>query len=292
MANKPVIIFDTSALNKLADEGDSAALTRRATRGFTARLTGTSVDEIAATPEADRRCKLLGLCRRLLSAASCIQPHALLCQALITQFSKTNASEWQAISGRLTEDMIEVAWEEVMNDEAAKKQKDYIRAAQEDFKKVFSEERLAFERVYGGGGAARPAAFPEFLSRLQVEGGPFWSLGMGFYERVTKDRPDEGTVREFVGKCPPFHAFLLANCLAMYERCAKDPNAAPSFRAGKFDLYMSLYLPYCDEFITGDPRQLRALQEVARSGNLAVRVLSYEDFREAQISGPNGSPAP
>jgi hypothetical protein len=84
MAIKPVIIFDTSALNKLADDADSVGLMAHLASESTVRLTGTSVDEIGASPTPDRRRKLFSLCKRLLSAGCCILPHHLLCETLIS----------------------------------------------------------------------------------------------------------------------------------------------------------------------------------------------------------------
>jgi hypothetical protein len=44
-----------------------------------------------------------------------------------------------------------------------------------------------------------------------------------------------------------------------------------------FDLYASVYLPYCEQFVTTDPGQLGALLNVVSLARLTVR--SYTDFR-------------
>src|SRR5579884_3115632 len=92
-------------------------------------------------------------------------------------------------------------------------------------------------------------------------------------------RPDRSTVRRFVEACPPFRALVLAVCLAQYEHCIKEPNSGPSYRAGCSDLLMAVYLPYCDQFVTGDHRQERCLTEIGKVAGLTTEIRSYEAFR-------------
>ena len=44
------------------------------------------------------------------------------------------------------------------------------------------------------------------------------------------------------------------------------------------DLYMSVYLPYVDLFVTDDTDAEKALHEVARLAKLETKILSYDDF--------------
>jgi hypothetical protein len=289
MVNKPVIVFDTSALNSLAYDSDSAALIPGLTSGFTVCLTGTSVDEIAAWRcGIDQRKMLLNLCKRLLSSGLCMLSHDALLRTLTTHFSETKKLNWRSVSARFADYEQEIARQENMTDELAEKQKNYMRRRQKEFAKLFDDDRPAFDRLYSRETPTRPRTFPEFVSRLGIEGGAFWGIGASFCEQVTGYRPDEQAIRKFIDKCPPFRAWLLAICFAQYDRCIRDPNSGPSLRAGKFDLYMSVYLPYCDQFITAEKRgrQLRALQEVASAANLGVRVRSYGDFKNGLLGIP------
>jgi hypothetical protein len=90
--------------------------------------------------------------------------------------------------------------------------------------------------------------------------------------------PDEETVRRFVGSCPPFHALLLALCVAQYERCIResDKRGQP---AGRNGLFMSVCLPCCDEFISDDRDQQDCLRGVASLAKLAVKVRWFKEFR-------------
>jgi hypothetical protein len=52
------------------------------------------------------------------------------------------------------------------------------------------------------------------------------------------------------------------------------------FKAGRNDLFMSLYLPYCDIFVTAEKKgeQERCLKEIASLLGLKTSILSYDDF--------------
>jgi hypothetical protein len=279
MANRPVLIFDTSALNALLDDKESEFLIPALRSGFFVRETGTNLEEVAATTSVDRRQKLLDLCRRLLSAGGCVQPYHLIIEALIRHWIGATAFNWKDIRIRFQDYEDEIARQEIISDVLAKEQKEHARRSQDEFEKVFDDARPAFDELYRDGTVERPATFREFVDRMQIEGGAFWGIGVSFYSRFAKDQPSEETVRRFVSACPPFCALLLAVCVAQYERCIRQPNTGPSVRAGRADLFMSVYLPYCDQFVTCDPRQERALREVASVGDINVEVRSYEDFR-------------
>jgi hypothetical protein len=276
---KPTVIFDTSALNKLTDDSESTSLLAGLRSSFTIRLTGTNVEEIAATSCAQRRQDLLNYCKRLLSAGDCIGPHSLVLEALLKRFSEATVFDWKTVDVRFREYEEEIARQEIVDDELAKEQRDHARASQDEFVEIFGRPRPAFEDLFRGGAETRPATFPDLVHRLQVRGGAFWSFGIELCGGVTKNQPDEETIRKLLDECPPFRCIMLAICLAQYERCIREPNSGPWLRAGRSDLFMSVYLPYCDQFITEDPAQQRCLAEIASMGKVDVAVRSYGDFR-------------
>jgi hypothetical protein len=80
--------------------------------------------------------------------------------------------------------------------------------------------------------------------------------------------------------CPPFRAIVYALLLAWYDRSVRERHTGEKFRAGRLDLFMAVYLPYCDRFITAEiyGEQERCLREVARAAGLHTVVGSYDDF--------------
>ena len=59
MEDRPIWTPDTSAINRLADDPDSDALIAGLRSGFFVRLTFTSIGEVIAIENTDRRRKLL-----------------------------------------------------------------------------------------------------------------------------------------------------------------------------------------------------------------------------------------
>jgi hypothetical protein len=153
-------------------------------------------------------------------------------------------------------------------------------SAKTGFEGVFLGAKPHFEELFRTGGSVRPSSARELVSRLQGEGGAFWSFGEMFYEKVTNRKPDESTIRRLVASCSPFHALVLAICVAQYELSIREDEGGKS-SAYRNDLLMAVYLPYCDEFISDDRGQLGSLRQVATLCKLPNRVRWYRDFRDS-----------
>ena len=63
--------------------------------------------------------------------------------------------------------------------------------------------------------------------------------------------------------CPPFRAACYSLVMTWYDhglRCRRPGDLPP---AGKNDLLIATYLPYCGKFVTGDAPQEASLREIA-----------------------------
>ena len=88
VSRKPVIIFDTSGINNLADEKDFKALAAGLRTAYHTRLTGSNIEEIAATTKPEDRGKLLDRCQLLLSSGDCIDPFNWLVEKQVRAFDQ------------------------------------------------------------------------------------------------------------------------------------------------------------------------------------------------------------
>ena len=279
MTVEPIIIFDTSGLNKLADDLELACFEPALKSGFFIRLTETNVGEIIATPDNGRRQQLLQLCRHLVTAGDCIYPYHWIIRELVTaHHRKPMAFDWTTVKVRFRAAEKEIAFQEIINDTLATEQRDHARNQDREFAGIFDNARPHFDELFIQKVTDRPTDFRGLVTRLQGPSGAYWNFGKGFYERSAKIRPDEDTIRKFIDDCPPFRALILVVCIAQYERCIREMPSGESYRAGAFDLYSSVYLPYCHRFITADERQLNALRQVTDVGRLGSAVVSYDDF--------------
>lgn len=286
MAYQPILGFDTSALNALADDSESSAVVAGLVSAFAIRLNATNVEEIGGTPDAFRRDALLDVCQRLLTAAEadCVWPFQYITEQLIKRFELDRKAgrnfDWASVPFRALPYEQEIIRREILNDTMAAEHQSLARDLQHQFASTFNVARPAFEKLFASG-TDRPTSFQDFVSHLQGTNGAFWSTyGMGFYERVAGYTPDEATVRKFASECPPYYAVLLASTMAQYERCIRDLKSPVSYRAGRTDLFMAVYLPYCEHFVTNDDRQERCLQEIAAAAGISTTVLSYQNLRK------------
>ena len=87
-------------------------------------------------------------------------------------------------------------------------------------------------------------------------------------------------VREFLDACPPFRALIYSQHISDYELMFRAEHGSVRLIAGRNDLYMSVYLPYCNEFVTRDCGQKDSLRAVVEFGGLQTDVLSFTEFRE------------
>jgi hypothetical protein len=105
-----------------------------------------------------------------------------------------------------------------------------------------------------------------------------WYKAQFYYDLVTTMDSTEATVKGFAAACPPFLALIYAAFLPWYNNAVRDPKTGERAIAGSNDLYMTVYVPYVDMFVTDDEDQDKALREVARLAKLETKILSYNDF--------------
>jgi len=272
---RPVVIFDTSAINWLTDDAERLPLMSGIKAGFWFRLNGDSFGELVATTDSARRKALLEVSKLLVTAGDCLLPHDELLKEAVKQHAAGGKFDWRAVPVRCKEYEVEIARQEFINDDISNEQRHFAREVGNGFSEIYEGARPAFQELLRKHGSA-PLDLDELVHALQTQAGAFWSMASGLYSRPSGLNINEGAARDFVDACPPFRALLIALCLAQHRRCIEDPQHKS---AGAFDLYGSVYLPYCAQFVTADQGQQEALIHVASLAELGVEVCSYADFR-------------
>ena len=108
-------------------------------------------------------------------------------------------------------------------------------------------------------------------------------MAADIYERYSCIRLSEQEIRGFVELCPPFNAMMLSTCVAHFHGSVRDHRLPKMYDAGRIDLMCSVYLPYCETFVTRDDGQFNALTEIAKLAGLSTQVMYYKDFRESWL---------
>jgi len=286
--HRPLLGFDTSVINAIHKDGASAEpLLAGLSAGYAIRLNGTTLDEIIAHSTVAERERLRKLCRRMLAngEGDVLLPYHEITKRLAVAFESGCPFDWTRVDVRssvyrtfiLEKEMREVFKENTDYETFSSEQRVSAAETAEQFEKVFLVPRPEFQKIREGGqGGEWPKSAAELARGLQRPGGAYWKYAARFYERATGVAVDEEKIRRFVAECPPFRAILAAIVLAQYERAiCKDVKTK---RAGKNDVFMAAYLPYCDEFISNDHPQQTALRQIVVIAELQTSVTWYKEF--------------
>lgn len=169
----------------------------------------------------------------------------------------------------------------VLDAQLSAEQRAQQAALQKQYRQVLSGIRPEIEAVFVAHGEAPPRAFRDVIARLQNgEGALIWNMGKLLYDRAAETDASEATIKKFMDACPPFRALIYGMLMSWYDLAVRDRHAGEKFRAGRNDMFMSVYLPYCDKFVTAEANheQEKCLREVAVVAGLETEILSYDDF--------------
>lgn len=284
IADRPAVVLDTSVHNRMHRDGAASEEIFAAFKvGYFVRIAGLSVDEMYATPDAADRASMLACANRLQAGpGDCLLPQNEMLRTLIAAYEKDPGTfDWWAVNIASPDCARELNRGDIVNDDnLAAQQRRHLINASKEFEGVWSHLRPKLEEVIKHHGEKPPTVFQEILPMVEADDGLVWKFGQGLYSRVATGDTSEATVRDFMEKCPPFRAVVYAFILASFDRSAGDRHNRERYRAGRVDLFMAIYLPYCDEFISAEGKgiQEKCLSEVARVAKLTTRVRSYDDF--------------
>jgi hypothetical protein len=273
----------TSVLNRLVKDSDPVPFVAAILSSYAVCIPAMSYEEILATPEHDVRKKLHDMCRRLLGVGMCIKSAHWVLDLHIRRFHDDPLSySWRKVGVRATSIEDEIQRGEFVNDAVlVEEQAKELRRLQEEFKGWFQKSSRR---------TGKPSTFAEWLLESQAKGGSFWNTARILFEAafganstidksvVLASPPDEATLKSFLDVCPPVRALVYALELTLYDRSVRPLHQGPAYKAGRNDQMMSIFLPYCDQFLTNDRDQEKSLRETASKAGIPVVVRSYNDF--------------
>ena len=277
----PIVTFDTNAHNRFTDDPARKSVLAEM-RSIWFRFAGLTIEELFATSPASRRDDLFADCRKIRSGPSeCFLPSNLLLEQLtLAHFRNPSAFNWKTVDVRWPDcDRAICNPKFCDNESVSKEQRDFQWNRRQSDKQRFVGLRPELQQIFRAHGEAPPSTYSDSIARLErAANSALWYKAQFYYDLVTKTDSDEAEVREFAAACPPFLALLYAVFTPWYNNAVRDSQKGERVIAGSNDLYMSVYLPYVDIFVTDDDDQQKALREVARLAKLETRILSYEDF--------------
>jgi hypothetical protein len=282
LSSRPKIIFDTSVINQLEDRGaDSEPLMRGLELGYQVCLTAMTADEILSiTKNPERREALLKRFGRLLSNSRCIWPPNEVVRLHVLNYQHDRSQyDWRRVDVRAQ------AYEDVIArrtypDISIEQRKVHLELKKQ-FEKAWKSLRPKLDDIIAKDPSQRLSDFREAADASIKPGGVLWGFGKGLYDHATGSTADGGItddeVEVFIDVCPPFRAACYAFVMAWFNYSLSRTDVRIA-KAGRNDLMMAVYLPYCDRFLTQDFAQHKDLTEIASAARLQSEVTFFEEF--------------
>jgi hypothetical protein len=297
--NRRVLTFDTSVHNRLVKIGASSNPIYAAIKSqYFFRLAGLSFEEMMSTPQAADRLALLDGCRRLAAGQAgrswdCLNPPYEVLRILIAAHAKDRANfKWLAVDVRSGGLAHEIRTDKLTADDAlANLQRTEQNASIKSYKAMWVKIREKLDPIFAAQNIPRPRTFDEAFKNYSP--GMFPEMGKGFYDaglrfdaelRGEKIEPDTdmSTVQHFIDNCLPFRALLCAYLMSWYNTSLRDGNKSEKLAAGRNDLFMAVYLPFCNVFVTDERygEQERCLRELTKYIGIDTEVLAFDMFKD------------
>lgn len=283
MGGKPWIIFDTSGINRLADEADSAGCVKRVREKFRVRLSFLSYQEVIATLDESRRRELGSICRKLVRGGEALYPHHEIFARLAGEHAARSRSsspglfDWRAVRVRFDEFEQDVSKGSILKrDCVSAEARQYNQEIECGLRGVWKEAADKFQSCL-----SHPPAIDELFRNATVSGGPLWGLAADAYFIPTRVSLAREEAKLFASQCPPVRAFLYSTIIHQRVWGFPGVGADRPYKAGVLDVFSAIYLPYCDLFVTADEGQRGALSWIAGKIRLPVQVQLWTDFRRS-----------
>jgi hypothetical protein len=149
------------------------------------------------------------------------------------------------------------------------------------FEKGWKSLRPKLDDIIARDPSQRLSNFKEAADASVKPGGVLWGFGKWLYDDATGATADTGIsddeVKVYIEVCPPFRAVCHAFVMAWFNY-SLSPTHDKIPKAGRNDLMMAVYLPYCDRFVTQDFAQHKDLTEIASAAKLQSEVTFFEEF--------------
>jgi hypothetical protein len=282
MLTKPTIVLDNSALNRIAKEDDPKLVIAAMQSGYNVRVPEMAFGEAIGTDKPEVRLKLIEASRLLVANGSGITAAHWLIDRHVKRFHDyPHRYSWRNVQSRYFDLEEEMLSGRLYTDETlVSEQSAEMLRAQDEFEECFPKSDRTLD------------SFAEWLTECRVTDGSFWNTARLLYCAAFRHKngimigrpllspPDDATLENFLDLCPPVRAIVYAFELTHFDRSLRKRQAGIlSYKAGRNDQMMAVYLPYCDQFLTDDKPQHRCLTEVASAAVIPTRVRFYEEFR-------------
>jgi hypothetical protein len=245
--DRPIVSFDTSVVNRLAKHTNFVALRTKINDAYHVRMNRTVIAELVSTEAAELRAHLLNVERMLRCPGDITFPHDKILESSIRFFEEHRSNfEWKRVSIR-SKKMEEFLADTFLDDGRSADQRKQFSDLNDQWIETFQRFSDSFNENVKD---SRPTSLDGLVELLEREDGAILQAwGKMLYKKHDGTDGSAECIRQFYELCPPFRAMVMVMLVQQWERCFRDLKLAPSFRAGRNDMIMATYLPYCNVFV-------------------------------------------
>jgi hypothetical protein len=277
--------FDTSAINKLNDDPDRDAIVAGLLCTNTVRVTAINVMEVCKTRDRSRLLSLLSLLNRLAQGTLPLEvPNTLL-----VELAKSHRTASNGVTVTIGAERIRL-WHviqkpDLLTDVDVQEIARWTQDFEQGFQEMHDNARKAIE---GDPKYLRPRCGAEVLRLHCSFSDPVLRESIGpMYEAATGETLDTEGLSELLQTCPSWYVWWASWIYSMWRRAIQQTKYGKAWNPGSIDVWSSVYLPFCDVFITHDTNQRRAFRVANAFNNPRTKpkIRSYSDFRNRLIVG-------
>jgi hypothetical protein len=274
-----IFCFDTSAINKLLDDGDRDAILAGLKAAHNHYITSINIAEILATGSEERRQSLLVLASLLAGDNNILVfPNELL-QVRMKDYATGHARRGvdELVGEGTFRDFLEI--DEKNRDEYLQWKKSV-----EDTFDTFRNARSKYDEVFTKG-TERPESLSDLIRNHYSEEAFQHSIVSDLYEKTTGKKIEPDEVQPLFEGIPELPLFLLGMANASLERSMRAEGYGPKGKAGACDLWSAVYLMLCDCFVTFDTDQYKNFRRLSVLNPRRTKILLYNYFRNRLLIG-------
>lgn len=275
---RKVAIWDTSAINKLADRSDRNALIVGMKITHEHWIPIDLLVEIAATPTDKRRQQLLEVCRSLHASTGKVPWSAsILLKGGINLFANFGQIDWEILLASQEEFERAITDRTLFDDDLAKAQRSETSARLRLGEEFFGQmETLYFRHFQNGTDSAN--TLDEFIAMCRSRG-LIRDTVQSLYSEFLGHSVDIDQADRLAAVFPPVEAVSYAFAIAHYHR-NELPQPKKGKPAGILDLMAAAFLPVCQLYVSDDFDQQVILREVVECCQSQTKVIRFEDYAE------------
>lgn len=275
-----IICLDTSAVNALHDDPDREALVAGLLAGGQFYVSAYNVLEAAATKDEKRRRSLVRLLEKLAKRKRPLNA----ANTIIRGLADAHAAGKSTLTVNADEDL-EGVWQAMLRadeiDDAARiEAAEWAAERTAEFEATVSRARPLFQELFKRRPEERPPTAAETIRRyFKHKEQVFEQLIAPIYLRQTGKTLDRDGFEELLEE-PAWILYFGTYVYALHHRAMPEQGYSARWHADAIDLQQSVYLRFCDWFVTEDGPQYRALRLMNRfNTDRRVEVVRYATFR-------------